>query len=77
MTKRTELQAEVVRALNESNAVDFDALGTIIAKFGPRAAGTGDAIGLVINWRLIDFCIPPEPYQQQFVERVSERELKT
>ncbi|MFA8325706.1 hypothetical protein [Burkholderia ubonensis] len=74
MTKRTELQAEVVSALAESNAIDFEALGRIIAKFGPRAAATGDAIGLVINWRVFDICIPPEPYQQQFVERVSERE---
>ncbi|KUZ76303.1 hypothetical protein [Burkholderia ubonensis] len=74
MTKRTELQAEVVSALTESNAVDFEALGRIVAKFGPRAAATGDAIRLVINWRLIDFCIPPEPYQQPVAERVSERE---
>ena len=60
---RTELQREVAEALIASKAINFDAVGNLISKYGSRAARTGDAIGVIINWRSIDICIPPEPYQ--------------
>ena len=59
---RTELQREVVEALVQSQAVNFEAAGQVLAKFGARAALTGDAIGFIINWRVMDLCIPPEPF---------------
>jgi hypothetical protein len=60
---RTELQREVAEALVSSKAVNFEQVGTVLAKFGARAAVSGEAIGAIINWRVIDICIPPEPYQ--------------
>lgn len=55
---RTELHREVVEALVSSKAVNFEAVGSILSKYGARAALTGDAIGVIINWRVIDACIP-------------------
>jgi hypothetical protein len=55
---RTELHTEVVDALVKTKAVNFDAIGSVLSKFGARAAQTGDPIGVIINWRLIDICIP-------------------
>ena len=60
---RTELQNEVVQALISSKAINFEVVGNVLTKFGAWAALTGDAIGAIINWRAIDICIPPEPYQ--------------
>lgn len=60
---RTELQKEVAEALIQSKAINFEVVGSVLAKYGARAALTGEAIGAVINWRLIDVCIPPDPYQ--------------
>jgi hypothetical protein len=57
--RRTELQREVVNALLESNAFDFEAVGSVLGKYGAQAARTGDAIGVVINWRVLHYCIPP------------------
>jgi hypothetical protein len=61
--KRTEFQKEVAEALISSNSINFEVIGGILAKYGARAARTGEAIGVIINWRLIDVCIPPDPYQ--------------
>jgi hypothetical protein len=59
---RTELHNEVVQALIETKAVDFDAIGGVLSKFGSRAALTGSALGLIIGRHVMDLCIPPEPY---------------
>jgi hypothetical protein len=67
MDKRTELQREVVQALVESRAINFDAFGGILAKYAERAALNGDALGLIVNWRIIDGCIPPDPWDVQQV----------
>jgi hypothetical protein len=56
---RTRLQQEVVEALIKSKAIDFEAVGAVMSKFGERAALAGDSLGSVINWRLHDVCIPP------------------
>ena len=61
--KRTELQREVAEALISSKAINFDVVGNILTKYGARAALAGDAIGIIINWRLYDVCIPVDPYQ--------------
>ena len=63
--KRTELQKELVEVLVSSKAVDFEAVGSVLAKYGARAALTGEAIGAIINWRFIDVCIPVDPYQRR------------
>ena len=60
--KRTELHREVVEALVSSRAIDFEAIGGVLSKYGSRAALSGDAIGVIINWRVIDACIPVDFY---------------
>ena len=57
--RRTELQQEVVEALVQSKAFNFEAIGQVLGKYGSRAALTGDAIGVIINWRVLHYCIPP------------------
>ena len=58
MPHRTELQREVAEALISTKAIDFDAVGRILSKYGERAALGGDGIGAVVNWRMVDICIP-------------------
>ena len=61
--RRTELQQAVVDALIASKAVNFEAVGSVLAKFGERAARSGDGLSFVVNWHVVrDICIPPEPY---------------
>jgi hypothetical protein len=60
--KRTELQQEVVDALLESRAIDFEAVGGLLARFGERAAKTGSELGFVIGRRVLNYCIPPDPF---------------
>ena len=54
----TELHKEVVEALISSKAVNFEAIGAVLSKYGSRAALAGDDIGVTINRHLIDLCIP-------------------
>ena len=56
--RRTELQREVAEALISSKAINFDVVGSILSKYGARAAVNGDGIGAIVNWRFIDICIP-------------------
>jgi len=58
---RTELQKEVVEALVQSKALDFEAVGKVLGTYGSRAALAGDSIGVIINWRFFHYCIPPLP----------------
>jgi hypothetical protein len=74
--RRTELQQEVVEALITSKAVDFEAVGKVLSKYGARAARAGDAIGVIINWRAHDICIPPEPYLVGELERAVGAKVK-
>ena len=61
--RRTELQQAVVDALIASKAVNFEAVSSVLAKYGERAARSGDGLSFVVNSRFIrDICIPPEPY---------------
>jgi len=56
---RTELQREVAEALISTKAVNFEAIGGVLSKYGARAALEGEAIWVNINWRVMDICIPP------------------
>jgi hypothetical protein len=58
MSDRSELQKAVVDALVESQAINFEAVGSVMAKFGARAALNGEAIGMIINRKFLDLCIP-------------------
>ena len=60
---RTELQKEVAEALIASKAVNFEAVGSVLSKYGARAALAGDALGVIINRRVMDICIPVDPFQ--------------
>jgi hypothetical protein len=55
---RSEMHREIVEALVSSKAVDFEAVGSVLSKYGARAALAGDAVGVIINWRVMDLCIP-------------------
>ena len=65
--RRTELQQAVVDSLIASKAVNFEAVGSVLAKFGERAAKSGDGLSFVVYSHFIrDICIPPEPYGKEF-----------
>jgi hypothetical protein len=55
---RAELHKDVVEALVSSKAIDFEAVGAVMSKYGARAALSGSPIGAIVNWRVIDICIP-------------------
>lgn len=57
-TARTELQKEVVEALVSSNAVNLEAVGSVLSKYGARAALTGSEFGVLIGRHAWDICIP-------------------
>jgi len=59
--KRTPLQDEVVRALIETKAIDFEAVGALFSKFGARAALEGDALVHIINKNVTWNCGWPGP----------------
>jgi hypothetical protein len=61
-SSRSELHREVVDALVTSKAINFEAVGATLSKYGARAAVTGDAFGVIISRRVVDICIPPDPY---------------
>lgn len=58
MNDRSQLQNEVATALVETRAVDLGQVGKVFADFGERAALEGEQFGAIINWRLLDLCIP-------------------
>jgi hypothetical protein len=58
---RTELEQEVVDAILESKAVNFEAMGSIISKYGARAAKSGISLVTIINKNIIINCGWPGP----------------
>jgi len=67
--ERTGLEQEMVQALVESKAVDFEAAGSILAKFGARAAIDGVGIVFHIDKRVVrDLCIPVDFEQLNVTE---------
>lgn len=59
--KRTPLQDEVVRALIETKAIDFEAVGALFSKYGARAALDGDVLVHIINKNVTWNCGWPVP----------------
>jgi hypothetical protein len=62
MGGRSALQQEVISALIDSKAVNFEAAGSVLSQFGERSARGGDELSFAIRWWVIDWCIPPEPW---------------
>ncbi len=60
-TLRTDLEQEIVNALVDSNAVNFDAIGGIISKYGARAAKSGTDLTAIVNKHSIIACGWPGP----------------
>jgi hypothetical protein len=58
---QSELQQEIVNTLIDSKAVNFDAIGSMIAKFGARAARSGTDLSVVVNRYNIWACGWPGP----------------
>jgi len=57
--QRSELEQDMVQSLVESKAVDFEAAGSVLAKFGARAAVAGVGISFTVTPRVVrDWCIP-------------------
>jgi hypothetical protein len=51
---KTELEQEIINTFIESKAIDFDACGNIIAKFGARAARAGTGLTVSISkWNFL------------------------
>ena len=65
---RTILQQEVVQAIVESKAIDFAQVGSLISKFGERAALEGDSLVQIINMKLLWCCGWPGPELDIFQE---------
>lgn len=58
---RTELEQELVNAFIETKAIDFEAIGNIISKYGARAAKSGTELVFVIDRHLSLACGWPGP----------------
>jgi hypothetical protein len=46
---QSELQQEIVNTFIDTKAVNFEAIGSIIGKFGSRAAKSGTDLSVIIN----------------------------
>ena len=58
---RTELEQEIVDAFIDTKAVNFDAIGSLIKKYGARAAKTGTDLVVIINRHNMLACGWPGP----------------
>lgn len=67
MESRTELEQEIVQALVESKAIDFEAAGSILAKYGARAALSGSDIHFIVNKQTHWACGNPGPLLRDVV----------
>ncbi len=47
--ERTELHQQVVQALIETGAVNFEAMGSVFSKFAQDAATRGEGMTLIVN----------------------------
>ncbi len=71
---RSELQREVVEALINSKAFNFDVIGNVLGKYGARAALAGESFGVYIGRHAIDACIPVERFQGAAFQGVRQME---
>ena len=58
---RTELEQELVDAFIETKAVDFEAIGSIVARYGARAARSGTDLTTIVNKHFLINCGWPGP----------------
>jgi len=58
---RTEFQQQVVEALLDSKAIDFEAVGSLVSKFGDEAARRGEFLVHIINQHVTWACGWPGP----------------
>ena len=59
--KRTAIQQQVVEALISSKAINLEAVGSMMSKFGHRAALEGESLAAVINQKMFWACGWPGP----------------
>lgn len=60
-TERSRLQSEVVKALIESKAIDFEAVAQVFGKFAAQAALDGDSLVSLITKNVTWNCGWPVP----------------
>ncbi len=58
---RTELEQEIINAMIDTKAINLDAVGQVISKYGERAAKTGTDLATIINKNFIINCGWPGP----------------
>ena len=58
---RTELEQEIVNAMIDTKAINLEAVGKVISKYGERAAKTGTSLVTIINKNIIINCGWPGP----------------
>lgn len=61
MTERSPFQQKLVETLLDSNAVDFDKIGSVVAKFSAEAALNGESIVHIVNKNFLINCGWPAP----------------
>jgi hypothetical protein len=59
--RRSAFQQQVVQALLESKAINLDAVGATLSKFGERAALEGETLVSIINRNVMWNCGWPGP----------------
>ena len=74
-TIRTELEQEIVEAIMDSKAVNFEAMGTILSKYGERAARSGISLVTIINKNIVINCGWPGPDIGRLVNREQINEI--
>jgi hypothetical protein len=67
MESRTEFEQEIVQALVESKAIDFEAAGSILAKYGARAALSENEIHFIVTKQVHWACGNPGPLLRDVV----------
>jgi hypothetical protein len=59
--KRSAFQQQVVEALIENKAIDLEAVGSILGRFGARAVLEGESLVSIINRNVMWNCGWPGP----------------
>jgi hypothetical protein len=72
---RTELERELVKSFIDTKAVDFEKIGSIISKFGARAATEGTDLAVIVTKNFLINCGWPGPPIGREIERINPREF--
>jgi len=73
LEKRSKFHQEVVEALLDSKAIDLEAVGATMSRFGERAAREGETLAQIINRNVMWNCGWPGPVD--FLSAVQARQL--